>query len=243
MEQTRDDTQNEGMRDDTVAEDEPPTEETTQEMRQDGTHEEHMEDENETEDKTTEQTAGDETDDLIMDGLVDPDGMEVPEENEDEADPTLHSEPIQPTIIKMPKDKRKHKLDQSCQSFLGKCVGGTHPLSLPSYLRVVAANYGGKLKPWGESGHTISENRLDPSMELIRWKHADMILLAECHAEQPVASQMEEHGRLYNYFAIVAPTSTNTAKAIDEFGDASKRTPSAGVAALLSPELAKRVML
>jgi hypothetical protein len=52
---------------------------------------------------------------------------------------------------------------------------------------------------------------------------------------------IEEHGRVYNYRAIVAPTSTNTAKAIDEFGDTTKRTPSAGVAAFLSPELAKRV--
>jgi hypothetical protein len=46
---------------------------------------------------------------------------------------------------------------------------------------------------------------------------------------------------MYNYRAIVAPTSDNTARAIDEFGDTSKRTPSAGVVALLSPELAKRV--
>ena len=139
------------------------------------------------------------------------------------------------------KRKPKHKLDQSCETFLGKWVGGTNPLSLPSNLKVAAANYGGKLKPWGESGHTISENRLGPSMELLRGKHADMILIVEAHANDPVASQVEEHGRMYNYFAIVAPTSTNTAKAIDEFGDASKRTPSAGVAALLSPELAKRV--
>jgi hypothetical protein len=176
-----------------------------------------------------------------MDGLVDPDGMEVPEENEDEVDPTLHSEPIQPTIIKVSQGKRKNKPDQSCKSFLGQWLGKTSPLSLPSYLRVIAANCGGKLNPWGDSGLTFSENRLDAAMELIRWKHADIVLLSEGHITQQIASNIEEHGRMYNYRAIVAPTSDNTARAIDEFGDTSKRTPSAGVVALLSPELAKRV--
>jgi hypothetical protein len=92
---------------------------------------EEMRDEKENEEEPTELPI-EETDDCTIDGLVHPDHMEIPDDTEEEIDPTLHSEPIQPTIIKVSQGKRKNKPDQSCKSFLGQWLGKTSPLSLPS---------------------------------------------------------------------------------------------------------------
>jgi len=221
----------------------PPRIYTTQEEETEATHagaHEHMDENTDANDDPAENGMG-ECDDHIMDGLVHPNHIELPDETEDPIDATVHADPIQPIFIRVEKGKRKHKPDPNCQQFLGEWIGQVNPLNHPSHLRVTFANFGGKLKPWGASGHTISDNRLDASKELLRLKRVDMVLLTEGHIDGPTASMIEEHGRTYNYHAIVAPTSANTAQAIEEFGDTSKRTPSAGVAALLSPELAKRV--
>ena len=102
----------------------PPTPRNTQETEptDDDNLDDEMRDKGGTEGEPTEATM-EETDDGYMDGLVHPDHMEIPDTTEDEIDPTLHSEPIQPTIIKVPQSKRKHKLDQSCQAFLGRNRG------------------------------------------------------------------------------------------------------------------------
>jgi hypothetical protein len=163
------------------------------------------------EDEAPNEAEGD-GDEHLLDGLVNPDLLEITEDSDTEIELSLHSEPIQPTIIPLQKQKKKKGADFTVRTFLGEWVGPNNPLNETGrHLRVIAANFGGKIKPWGDSGQPISENRADAAKELIRMQHADMVLITEGHIDQSVASMIEEHGRVYNYRAIVAPTSTNTA--------------------------------
>ena len=69
-----------------------------------------------------------------------------------------------------------------------------------------------------------------------------MKLQSEGNITQDIATMIEEHSRPHSPCTTkFAPTSHNTAKAIDEYGDPKRRDPAAGITAILSPDLALRV--
>jgi hypothetical protein len=192
---------------------------------------------------------------IRRDGLTDYATMVDEEETDDDdnQEETTYAqeddgpEHVLPVSLKPPGGRRKHNkhaIASLKEAFIGhwKSHGTTQidPLQT-GHLRTLAGNCGGRLTPWGTSGHTI-KNRLDAAMQIIIHGVADMILLSEGHITQDVAKMIEEHARFHGgYKPLIAPTSQLTADALGEYGDPRKKDPAAGVAALLSPKLAERV--
>jgi len=166
-------------------------------------------------------------------------------------EPDSHNEPtpVPPTTLRpTPTDKEKDQPTPSrnkalITEFLGTWMpNGTFRVSPldDGTMTIIMGNSGGKLKPWGFSGHTIDGNRLDSATSLITEEHADMVLITEGHITQNTASMIEEHSRQHHCQALVAPASTMVEATAGTIHETAK-DPAAGIAAILSPALAARV--
>ena len=194
---------------------------------------------------------------LYNDGLTDMDTLRPPHEYANSSDPdnddddSILDDDEQPTEVPPVNINTKNIGPTTTienQAILARIIGTWVPTGNDfkdplknNSMRILAANAGGNLNPWAPSNHS-KENRLEDGALLISLKHCDMLLLSEGHINQDTADLIEEHAnRRGLYRALISPTSLLTAIAIDEFGDLHHKDSAAGVAALLSPNLASRV--
>ena len=97
------------------------------------------------------------------------------------------------------------------------------------------------MNPWTAGVKYRVENRLNNMAKIIKEGGGDLVLAVEGHVTLSAAPDIQAWARIEKCEAVVAPTSTTAAAALDEHGETGARDPAAGIEAVMSRELNERL--